>query len=218
MTTGFVIPVDPAELERFAAPEPPDEDDAKEEEDVLLRPDSVPMAYYLGRLPPREADLVQLYFVDGKRQADLAVMFSVTQAAISYRLARAITRIRFLKSVPVFTEEDIRRDLSEALACVPTSAIFHPWPRSATIDVDILCGIWRTSCQSETAETLGLTQGRVRHRFHRAVATLKNLSEGSEVYRPYYQYFSQVIEQKAFNIVREVKLPQWYRASASSSR
>jgi len=74
--------------------------------------------------------------------------------------------------------------------------------------VDILVGMWETTCQSEVASRLKLTQGRVRHRFFKAVKTLETASEEDNTYEPYHKIFS-AIASKRFNILREVKLPQW---------
>jgi hypothetical protein len=198
MSSGYVIPVDPAELaNRFAAPD--------EYEEVPEDPDAELAALFssgdyesrimplLDRIPEREADLIYLYYVRKKRQADIAEIFDVTQAAISYRLDRGIQRIKFLLSIPTVTEEDMRDDLA---------AIFDP------IDINILVGMWETTCQSEVATKLQLTQGRVRHRFFKAVEVLKGAAGNDVKYSPYSKIFSS-ISSKNFNILRAVSLPQW---------
>ena len=207
MSTGYVIPLDPHELaNRFPAYDPRLDDEDEVEDDDISTEDA--QSYFssddfeskivplLDRIPEREADLIFLYFIQRKRQADIAVIFGVTQAAISYRLDRGIQRIKFLLSIPQVTEEDLRRDLPGA------------FPQA--IDVDILVGMWETTCQSEVASRLKLTQGRVRHRFFKAVKTLEAAAdeEGGEVYEPYHQIFSAIASKK-FNILREVRLPQW---------
>jgi hypothetical protein len=216
-TSGYVIPVDPSELaSRFPAAYDPrfDEDDYPDEElENIL--DSEFSEYFasgddfqsrveplLDRIPEREADLIYLYFIQKKRQADIATIFGVTQAAISYRLDRGIQRIRFLLKIPQVTEEELRRDLASVFPQV--------------IDVDILVGMWKTTCQSEVASRLNLTQGRVRHRFFKAVKTLEAAASGNvadrvvdgEKYEPYHKIFS-AIANKNFNVLREVVLPQW---------
>ena len=199
MAHGYVIPVDPMEISsRFAdrEEEDPEADEVESEDNFCfsslnyesqIRP-------LLDRIPEREADLIQLYYIQKKRQADIADIFGVTQAAISYRLDRGLQRIRFLLSIPQLSEEDLRRDLPE----VPFKAI----------DVDILVGMWETTCQSEVAARLGLTQGRVRHRFFRAVKTLQSAAERDARFSPFSVVFSKISE-KNFNVLREVKLPQW---------
>jgi DNA-directed RNA polymerase specialized sigma24 family protein len=197
-SSGYVIPVDPAQIaSRFSANEADKEDQVEqnEAEEPLITRDNfeTQIAPLLDRIPEREADLIYLYYIERKRQADIAQIFNVTQAAISYRLDRGIQRIRFLLSIPKITEDDIRRDLPE---------VFKP------IDVDILVGMWETTCQSEVANRLGLTQGRVRHRFFRAVKTLEGAAAKDEKFKPYYEVFKK-ISNKGFNILREVRLPQW---------
>lgn len=202
MSNGYVIPIDPAELSnRFAAPdsEPDldgegDEDQDEEVASFLVGADyESRIAPLLNRIPQREADLIFLYYIQKKRQADIAEIFGVTQAAISYRLDRGLQRIKFLLSIPQATEDELREDLAE---------VFEP------IDVNILVGMWQTTCQSEVANRLGLTQGRVRHRFFKSVETLKKRAEEDARFEPYHRIFS-AISSKKFNILREVKLPQW---------
>jgi DNA-directed RNA polymerase specialized sigma24 family protein len=205
MTTGYVIPFDPAELaNRFSTPSTEDmlldaeaRENKEEESGENFEESILPL---LDRIPKREADLIFLYHIQKKRQADIAAIFNVTQAAISYRLDRGLKRIKFLRSIPQVTEDDIRRDLLE---------IFKQ------IDVDILIGMWSTTCQSQVAENLGLTQGRVRHRFFKAVRVLKEAAELNEKFVPYEKIFS-AIANKNFNLLREVILPQWSDRGGSS--
>ena len=214
LSTGYVIPLDPIELSnRFSAYEPLLDDSEEDWDDDSLAGLSETVsveemqAFFeegndyqskveplLPYLPEREADLIELYYLHGKRQAEIADIFGVTQAAISYRLARGIHRIRFLLSIPQVTEEELRRDLGEV------------FPQK--LDVDILVGMWETTCQSEVALRLKLTQGRVRHRFFKAVKILEEAAEENEKYEPYRKIFGSVAN-KNFNVLREVKLPQW---------
>lgn len=202
MSGGYVISVDPAELaNRFAsAPSEPMFDGEEPEEDAHDASFLSSLSYedqikpLLDRLPEREADLIELYYIQKKRQADIAEIFGVTQAAISYRLDRGLQRIRFILSIPDVTEEEMRFDLPH----VP----FRP------LDVDILVGMWQTSSQTVVASKLGLTQGRVRHRFFEAVKTLEKRSAEETRFTPYFKIFKS-IGSKRFNILREVKLPQW---------
>lgn len=207
MSAGYVIPVDPAEMaSRFASSgDPRFEEDAYgleevSEEDVAAFLASgaddfeSKISPLLDRIPEREADLIFLYFIQEKRQADIAEIFGVTQAAISYRLDRGLQRIRFLLSIPQVTEDELRSDLPKV------------FPQK--IDVDILIGMWETTCQSEVATKLGLTQGRVRHRFFKAVETLEAAAQDDSQFEPYRKIF-HAISSKKFNILREVRLPQW---------
>jgi len=201
MSGGYVISVDPAELAtRFATQEPLFDEIDEDPEGPNVEPLLSTLNFenqikpLLDRIPEREADLIQLYYIQKKRQADIAEIFGVTQAAISYRLDRGLQRIRFLLSIPQVTEEDMRRDL--------------PGVPFKVIDVDILVGMWQTTCQSEVASRLGLTQGRVRHRFFGAVKQLERKAKEDERFDPYHRVFS-AIASKRFNILREVKLPQW---------
>jgi hypothetical protein len=200
-STGFTISVDPAELaNRFASPEPLFDEPIEEagEEEVMSILSSLhfetQVKPLLDRIPDREADLIELYYIQKKRQADIAEIFDVTQAAISYRLDRGLQRIKFLLSIPQITESEMRYNL--------------PFVPLKAIDVDILVGMWKTTCQSEVAMQLGLTQGRVRHRFFGAVKLLERKAIEDPTFEPLFKVFSS-IASKNFNILRAVKLPQW---------
>lgn len=214
MSAGYVVPVDPIELasrlsniHRYedtedlmlesldaGGVEALDESLLEDQEPYLEDGYEDQVLTLLDRIPEREADLIYLYYCLKKRQADIAAIFEVTQAAISYRLARGLQRIKFLLELPSVTDEEIRKDLPEV------------FPQE--IDVDILVGMWKTTCQSEVASMLGLTQGRVRHRFFKAVDVLGKAADANEKYRPYHEIFNKIASKK-FNILREVKLPQW---------
>jgi DNA-directed RNA polymerase specialized sigma24 family protein len=196
MSGGYLISVDPSEMaNRFAAPEV-EEEAAEDDVGGVLSSLNYEnqVKPLLDKIPDREADIVYLYFILKKKQADIAEIFGVTQAAISYRLDRGIQRIRFLLSIPQLTEEEMRADLPN----VPFKEI----------DVNILVGMWETTCQSEVASRLGLTQGRVRHRFFVAVKALEKKSSEDQTFMKYHKVFSS-IAGKHFNILREVRLPQW---------
>lgn len=189
--SGFVVLVSPDSLDCRAAPDP---DLEPESTSGLFADYENRIKPLLDRLPPREADLIELYYGKRKRQTDLAAIFNVTQAAISYRLDRGIQRIRFLLSVPELSDPKIRKDLSR---------LFEP------TDVNVLVGMWQTTCQSEVASRLGLTQARVRHRFFRSVERLKIEAKKDTRYEPYERVFS-AISSRNFNILRAVRLPQWH--------
>jgi hypothetical protein len=111
----------------------------------------------LGGLPPMEADIIRLYFFFGKRQTDIAEIFGFTQAAISYRLKRAILRLRFLLDMPDLDVNVMKRDLTQVLS-----------PQ----DADIFVQMAMSTCQSEVAALLSLSQGMVRHRFLKRLRVL----------------------------------------------
>jgi DNA-directed RNA polymerase specialized sigma24 family protein len=164
----------------------------------------------LDRIPPREADIIELYFDKKKRQADIAAIFNITQAAVSYRLGRGILRIQFLLDLPDITRDQMIEGLSKIFPISPVLPDLLEEDPEAYLHIDtrILISMWETTCQSEVAKTLDLTQGRVRHRFFKAVDLLRESAEEDESLEPYSEIFTK-ISSKKFNILREVKLPQW---------
>lgn len=204
---------------------------APEAEEVLLGEDKVldfsSIARYLKKLPEREADFIELYHKDKMKQEQIAKLFGITQAAVSYRLHRGIRRIQFLRTIPELEKDVFQQELSDDFCAQ---------------DMEILWRMYETTCQSEIAKQMGLTQGRVRHRFFRALQKLKELiaeearekqillqalkKQGrpekeveaaqqdldecinSSKYAKYWTVFF-AISDKHFNILHEVSLPQF---------
>ena len=94
---------------------------------------------FLERLPPREIDLIELYYNKGKNQKDIAKIFGVTQGAVSSRLSRAKKRLHFLRKLPKITEGQIINRLSE---------FFND------LELEIIINMIRTTCQSKTAQLI----------------------------------------------------------------
>jgi len=113
----------------------------------------------LDRIPPREADFVDLYYFKQKRQTDIAAIFRVSQPTVCYRLQRAAERIRFLLQLPEF-DVDAARHIIRATLDDP-------------MDAEILVRMYETTCQSEVAKIMGVSQGFVRHRFIRSINRIR---------------------------------------------
>jgi DNA-directed RNA polymerase specialized sigma24 family protein len=199
----------------------------EEAELALNKPNFSLIEPLLVRIPPREADLVRLYYKFDMKQEQIAKIFNITQAAVSYRLARARRRIQFLFTIPVLDKDVFESDLSELFS---------------EQDREIMWRMYETTCQSKIAKQMGLTQGRVRHRFFRALDKIKELIEqetrpiylklqqlekngahesdvafarqdcedaiDNSKYAKYYTVFFS-ISDKHFNILHEVSLPQF---------
>lgn len=118
---------------------------------------------FLHRIPIREADLIRLYYKDKMKQEQIAKLFRITQAAVSYRLHRGIKRIQFLRTIPELDRSEFDADIG---------------PKFSAQDQEILWRMYETTCQSEIAKQMRLTQGRVRHRFFRALGKIKELIAG----------------------------------------
>lgn len=136
-------------------------------------------------LPPREADFVELYFFRHLKQTDIASIFKVSQPTVCYRLQRATMRIQFMLSLPDVTVDEIEDAMGT----------FLEDPK----DVKIMVLMYKTTCQSEVAKRLGVTQGLVRHRFMRATQRMHD-DEAMQVYASIFEAIS-----KNLNILREVQ-------------
>ena len=143
----------------------------------------------LDQLPPREADFVDLYYFKRLKQTDIAVIFGVSQPTVCYRLQRAAARIHFLLLLPQFEPAAVRAHLEPILV--------------DPIDVQIMLLMQQTTCQSEVAKLLGVSQGFVRHRFIRSIGKLR-LVEGLEQLVAMFDLVAANL-----NILREVQRPTW---------
>lgn len=209
-------------IESNLAPDPMEEEVPKA---AALNFDAI--SRYLDRIPDREADLIEKYYRDRMKQEQIAKLFGITQAAVSYRLHRGIYRIQFLRTVPELDRDQLELELG---------------PKFSEQDRVILWLMYETTCQSEIAKQMNLTQGRVRHRFFRALLKIKDLiadevrekqvivqtlkkqgRDEAEVaaaekelddainnskYGKYWTFFFAVSD-KHFNILHEVSLPQF---------
>jgi len=183
------------------------------------------IARFLPRIPARESDLITLYYRDRMKQEQIARLFEITQAAVSYRLHRGIKRIQFLRTIPELDYGQFELELG---------------PKFTEQDLEILWRMYETTCQSAIAKEMNLTQGRVRHRFFRSLSRIKELiveevrekeaeikhrakggrldkdevqAELEEViedsrYGKYWTVF-YAISDRHFNILHEVTLPQF---------
>lgn len=113
----------------------------------------------MGQLPPREADFVDLYYFRKLKQTDIAQIFGVSQPTVCYRLARAADRLRFLINLPKVDRNQLAKDMAGFL--------------SDSLDVQIMVLMWETTCQSEVAKRLNVSQGLVRHRFLRSLMKMR---------------------------------------------
>lgn len=141
---------------------------------------------FLDMIPRREADFVELYYFQHMKQTDIANLFCVTQPTVCYRLQRASARIKFLVELPDLTIEQIQTDLEEVLV--------------DPLDVKIMVQMYQTTCQSEVAKNLSVSQGLVRHRFIRSIKRL-----GFDGYDELVAVYKKISEN--LNILREVQRP-----------
>jgi DNA-directed RNA polymerase specialized sigma24 family protein len=140
----------------------------------------------LPRIPPVERDVIELYFVLGKKQEVIARMLSLSQQAVSHRLHAAYRRLVFMLHQPEVDQQQMRRDLEALL------------PNAFTVAV--LCDFAQTSSQTVTAKRLKVPQQRICWHLN---AGLKALRDSIDLDAAFYtQYFTQLRQNR--NILREV--------------
>lgn len=164
---------------------------------------------FLNRLPAREYDLVELYYVEGKNQKDIAKMFGVTQGAISSRLSRAKKRLIFLRDLPKITNEEIDLRLSEYFD---------------EIELEIIKFMMETTCQSKTAQLINskfkicdekkkMTQVKVRHRFEKCLSKLKEEMKHEPDLKKFH-HLLKFIKENLYKL-HEVHLPHFDRGACA---
>ena len=163
---------------------------------------------YLERLPPKEYDLIELYYKRGKRQKDIAVLFQVSQGAISHRIARAKERLMFLRYLPKVQDNVLMAKLK---------------PHFPIIDVDIVFHMTKTTCQSKVAKIINekyklsgkgsMTQVKVRQKFFRAVEKLGELGQTDPLYERIHS-LTLIIQRNPY-ILHEVVLPHFDRGKSA---
>ena len=143
----------------------------------------------LDKLPPREADFIELYYFKAVNQTGIAEIFKVSQPTVCYRLQRAASRILFLVSLPEIEPEEVQRLLDKHL--------------EDPVDRKIMLYMAESTCQSDAAKKLGVTQGFVRHRFIRSVEKFREIPEMEALVKVYDSVSTHL------NILREVQRPNW---------
>lgn len=147
---------------------------------------------YLEMLPKKEYDLIIMYYILKKEQKEIAKILRLTQGGVSHRISRAKARLRFLVKVPKFSKDELFKDLKDLFEA---------------LDLTILWGLYETTCQSEVAKKVNMTQSRIRHRFMKNLELLGKYKK-HQIYQRYYEAFT-LISKNNFNILREIKLPKW---------
>ena len=185
------IVLDPADIERMFSNEdglsqfPSTTEELSDESKAELEQ----VKGVLEKIPPREADFVELYFFQRIRQTTIAELFNISQPTVCYRLQRAAARIRYLLDMPNYDpwlmEQDLRGVLTD--------------PK----DIQIMMGMVSTTCQSEVAKGLGVTQGFVRHRYFRSIERLKKM-RGMEQYVRVFEHVAGNL-----NILKETHRSKW---------
>ena len=185
------IVLDPADMERMFSTEdgidsfPSTTEELSDESKVELSQ----VQEVLGQIPAREADFIELYFFHRVRQTTIAELFNISQPTVCYRLQRAAERLRYLIDMPTYDRWLLEQDLRGVL--------------TDEKDIQIMLGMIRTTCQSEVAQELGVTQGFVRHRYFRTIDRLKQM-RGMERYVEVFEHVASNL-----NILKETHRSKW---------
>lgn len=188
---GSNISFDPSDMERMFTMEdtfagfPTVNEELSPERSVKMEE----VRHLLDQLPPREADFIELYFFNRVRQTSIAELFNVSQPTVCYRLQRGAARLRYLFDLPKHDITEMEAELRSVL--------------TDEQDIQIMIGMVRTTCQSDVANELGVSQGKVRYRFLRTITKLEAMS-GMEVYVRVFKYVSENL-----NMLKNTSRASW---------
>jgi DNA-directed RNA polymerase specialized sigma24 family protein len=231
--SSFVFLLSPDEIEKFSQ-------DSVVGREGIIEVDFCPeysakVREVMGKLPEREADMLDLYFFKKKYQADVGKIFGVSQGDVSYRIKRAIKRIKFLLAYPeidtdlmikdlalIMPKEDLKKP-SKKKKKTPLKSSKNKTPIpvndelgkcmkkcKSSLYLQIMLGMYKTSSQSVVAERLGIYQGRVRYRFIKGLDILRKEAETNPDYEKYVTAFEMVAKNP--NILRELKVQDRWRS------
>jgi predicted DNA-binding protein YlxM (UPF0122 family) len=173
------------------------------EEDQISLADLKP---FLSQLPPKEVDLIEMYYGLRKKQKEIADFFNVSQGAISHRLSRAKKRLKFLRDMPKVDDRLLLSKLNEHFD---------------DLEVDIIFNMVKTTCQSKTAEIVNdrhrldgknkMTQVKVRHKFDKSIEHVKNVTQNDASYGIILDLLKCIRENPY--MLHEVLLPHFDKGS-----
>ena len=129
---------------------------------------------YLDLIPPIEADILELLYSDnGITQKQIGEIFGFSQSAVNYRIGRAHDRIRYLHERPKLTAAQISARIAEW----GEEYCSHEIGRCA-----VMAGmIWDSTCESDTAARLGVSQGTVLGHLRLLHRELKKVEPDDEI-------------------------------------
>jgi len=179
--------IDPATLERYTQQKKLSRE--KRPLEIIRGIDILRRA--LQSLPPRELYMLYAVKVLKVEQDDVSDLFHVRQSNISYRLERAIYRIKLHAQLNDLCSETTLRKALYAVGLPEDS-------------VSAVLGVAKTTSQSATADALCVTQGSVRHKFFTAVTKLREQKDTIPNGEAVYKYLSTI--EANYNQLRSIQM------------
>lgn len=118
---------------------------------------------FLTRLPVEEHDFLILYYMEDVPQRSIGNLFGITQRAISYRIARAVGRLKFLVDIAEVDIDEMRGDLLTV------------FPKEQET-IDIVCKVFAVTNLSEVQRKENLSFFHVRSRYYYMLETLQAMN------------------------------------------
>lgn len=113
---------------------------------------------FWGRIPSKERAMLSLKYLKGMSQTAIGRFYNISQGAVSYRINRALERIRLFNKQISVDEDQIAKDFAD----------FFQEP----VVAKVMYLMWFSSNQSETARVLGISQFKARSKWQNGFAIL----------------------------------------------
>ena len=140
-----------------------------------------------GLLPERELDMIELSILFEKDQTSIGKIFNVSQGDVSYRIKRLKERSRYLQSLPEVDHKQMEEDLTKFLGKDLTN---------------ILMLLLKYTSQSKVGKMLGLSQGKIRHRYIRSLKRIEDICYENPYFLIYFDYLNKL--QGNYNSLRSL--------------
>lgn len=195
---------------------PKAQEDPKEGQDAPVRVHGFTWSdveRFLHRVPPVEADYMRLR-LDGLTQFQIAAIFGVTQAAVSYRLRTLAKRLRWLATVPELDPSRFQADLAWVMP---------------NRHIAVMRALYECGSQSKTAERLygkmkkngvdwkhgHAMQGLVRSRMLAGLRALREVAANPdhparERTAPYLAFFEDLITNRRWALASESRVAEHF--------
>jgi Sigma-70, region 4 len=167
------------------------------------------MVEALGRIPPKERDILEEFLVLGRKQHEIAAIHGCSQANVSYLISRSLVRLRWWCGFGrTFTAAQWLKDASRVTK-----------PKCGAWEPQILATLWESTSYTVTAETHKYGHLRVRHIAHSMIERqLPALiaQRGETPWRMYLDGFVALIEGNlGVGVAKE--LPHWVASQEARS-
>ena len=173
-----------------------DRDTSEDVPEAIRRMSCDELEHMLDRLPPVEADIIEMYFIKGKTQGEMAEIWECFQGSISYRMNRALERIKWMLEMPEVDLEEATKDITAILHNVPSYRNRAAESARAVAQVIVT-----------TSQTTKNADGSYKNHRQTAFCAYRHIiraAKENSKYEPYAKILKALVEDHRWNILSYV--------------